>query len=76
MTRITKAELAKELADRDWWRVVAKALGMELSGWTYRSSALFRRPNGYQGFDCPGDVAEKIHELLRAAGAAPEETNP
>lgn len=61
----SKAVLEAERELR-FWRPVAKALGMRVSGWTYKHQATFVRPAG-ASFHCPGDVAVAIRALLKAA---------
>ena len=56
-----------------FWRPVAKALGMRVSGWTYTHEATFVRPVG-DSFHCPGDVAVAIRALLKAARTTKEPT--
>lgn len=34
-----------DLADRNWWRHVAKLVGATLHGWTYRNAATFINPS-------------------------------
>jgi hypothetical protein len=55
------------MVERDlaYWKPVAKALGMRVSGWTYRSHATFIRLESGTAFACPGDVADAIRQLLR-----------
>ena len=69
-------ELKRDLADRDWWREVAKALGVGviLIGWTYRESALFSRGLGVGTLECDGDLAERILRLRGEKEGEEEET--
>lgn len=43
MSKLSKDEIAKIQEDADWWRMVGKILGLNLVGFTYRSSASFSR---------------------------------
>lgn len=52
-------EFQQAMADRDWWRRIAKMFRSRLIGFTYRISASFTPPLG----ECAGLVARRLVEL-------------
>jgi hypothetical protein len=61
----------KDLIDRDYWLVVAKAIGGMLLGWTHQQSALVRFEHGGT-MEIIQPAGARIHELLEKAKGVKE----
>ncbi len=64
-------ELHRDLADRDWWRSICKALGRDaqLVGWTYRDNATIQW--GHSTVELDGSVCAALinHRRCDKGGA-------
>lgn len=59
---MSKHDHSEDMADGDWWREVAAAIGATLIGWTYRSTASVCRDSG-SSIEIPGWLALEILRL-------------
>lgn len=65
MTKPTPAQAEREqiFADREWWQSAGNVINLELSGWTFRNSALFIDRKTAQSVEMTGAVAERLIAL-------------
>lgn len=68
MSESSPEEVARVLAERDWWRSLAERLGMRLYGWNGaapHSSASFSREGDHSLVEVDGRLAQAIHDALK-----------
>lgn len=63
--RLTPDEVSEIKAIGKWWEEAGALLGLRLSGWTFKQSALFVDEKTDETVNLTGAVAERLHELKK-----------
>lgn len=61
--RLTPDEVSEIKSIAKWWEEAGSIIGLRLSGWTFKSSAMFIDEETDETVNLTGAVAARLHEL-------------